>query len=132
MAGALAQLGLARGYVVHGSDGLDEITTTGPTSAFEIHGGKVQRRNFVPEDFGTSRVDAVALKGGDRETNAAIARAVLGGAAGPQREIVLVNAAAALVVAGKVVDFRQGMQMASASIDSGAARKKVKDLARFR
>jgi len=112
--------------------GLDEITTTGPTSAFEINGGKVQRRTFVPEDFGTERVDAAALKGGDRETNAAIARAVLGGVAGAQREIVLVNAAAALVVAGKSVDFRQGMQMAGVSIDSGAARKKVDDLARFR
>jgi len=132
MAGALAQLGLVRGYVVHGSDGLDEITTTGPTSAFEIHGGKVQRRTFLPEDFGTERVDASALKGGDRETNAAIARAVLSGAQGPQREIVLVNAAAALVVAGKSVDLRQAMQVASASIDSGAARKKVEDLARFR
>jgi anthranilate phosphoribosyltransferase len=86
----------------------------------------------VPEDFGTARVDAVALRGGDRETNAAIARGVLGGAAGPQREIVLVNAAAALVVAGRSVDFRQGMQMASASIDSGAARKKMEELARFR
>jgi len=77
-------------------------------------------------------VDASALKGGDRETNAAIARAVLSGAQGPQREIVLVNAAAALVVAGKSVDLRQAMQVASASIDSGAARKKVEDLARFR
>jgi anthranilate phosphoribosyltransferase len=132
MAGALAQLGLVRGFVVHGSDGLDEITTTGPTSAFEIHGGKVQRRTFLPEDFGTERVDAAALKGGDRETNAAIARAVLSGARGPQREIVLVNAAAALVVAGKSVDFRHAMQIASASIDSGAAGKKVEDLARFR
>jgi anthranilate phosphoribosyltransferase len=132
MAGALAQLGLVRGFVVHGSDGLDEITTTGPTSAFEINGGKVQRRTFLPEDFGAERVDAAALKGGDRETNAAIARAVLSGARGPQREIVLVNAAAALVVAGKSVDFRQAMQIASASIDSDAARKKVDDLTRFR
>ncbi len=132
MAGALAQLGLVRGYVVHGSDGLDEITTTGPTSAFEIDGGKVQRLTFVPEDFGTERVDGAALKGGDRETNAGIARAVLGGAVGPQREIGLVNAAAGLVVAGKSRDVREAMQMASASIDSGAARKKVEELARFR
>ena len=132
MAGALAQLGLVRGFVVHGSDGLDEITTTGPTSAFEINSGRVERRNFVPEDFGTVRVDGAALKGGDRETNAAIARAVLGGARGPQREIVLVNAAAALVVAGKPVDFREAMQIAGASIDSGAAGKKVEELARFR
>src|SRR5437773_11743993 len=97
MAGALAQLGLVRGFVVHGSDGLDEITTTGPTSAFEINGGKVQRRTFMPEDFGAERVDATALKGGNRATNVAIAYAVLSGVQGPQREIVLVNAAAALV-----------------------------------
>jgi anthranilate phosphoribosyltransferase len=131
MAGALAQLGLTRGFVVHGSDGLDEITTTGPTSAFEINTGRVQRRTLVPEDFGTERVDGVALKGGDRETNVSIARDVLGGARGPRREIVLVNAAAALVVAGKSADFREAMQVAAASIDSGAARKKVEDLARF-
>ncbi len=132
MAGALAQLGLTRGFAVHGSDGLDEITTTGPTSAFEIGGGKVQRKTFVPEDFGVERVDGKALKGGDREANAAIARAVLGGVRGPQREIVLVNAAAALVVAGNSADFRQAMEIARTSIDSGAARKKVEDLARFR
>lgn len=132
MAGALAQLGLTRGFVVHGSDGLDEITTTGPTSAFEIQGGKVQRRTFLPEDFGTERVSAAALKGGDRATNAAIARAVLSGDRGPHREIVLVNASAALVVAGQSADFRQAMRFAGASIDSGAALKKVDDLARFR
>jgi anthranilate phosphoribosyltransferase len=132
MAGALAQLGLVRGFVVHGSDGLDEITTTGPTIAFEVNAGKVERRTFSPEDFGAERVDGAALKGGDRETNAGIARAVLNGARGPQREIVLVNAAAALVVAGKSADFRQAMRMAGASIDSGSARKKVEDLARLR
>ena len=132
MAGALAELGLTRGFVVHGSDGLDEITTTGPTIAFEINAGKVERRTFSPEDFGAERVDGAVLKGGDRETNADIARAVLSGARGPQREIVLVNAAAALVVAGKSADFRQAMRMAGASIDSGSARKKVEDLARLR
>ncbi len=131
MAGALAELGLERGFVVHGSDGLDEITTTGATSAFEINAGKVQRRTLVPEDFGAARADASALKGGDRATNAAIARDVLGGVRGPQREIVLVNAAAALVVAGQSADFHQAMQAAASSIDSGAARKKVEDLARF-
>jgi len=97
MAGALAQLGLERGFVVHGSDGLDEVTTTGPTLAFEIRGGKVERRTLTPEDFGVERADAAALKGADKERNIAIARAVLGGTAGPQRDIVLVNASAALV-----------------------------------
>jgi anthranilate phosphoribosyltransferase len=132
MAGALAQLGLTRGFVVYGSDGLDEITTTGPTIAFEIDGGRVERRTLSPEEFGVGRADASALKGANRETNVAIARAILGGATGPQRDIVLVNAAAALVAAGKAADFRTGMEMARASIDSNSARKKVEELARFR
>jgi anthranilate phosphoribosyltransferase len=132
MAGALAQLGLERGFVVHGSDGLDEITTTGPTLAFEIRGGKVERRTLTPEDFGVARAEAAELKGADKERNVAIARAVLGGAAGPQRDIVLVNASAALVAAGRASDFREGVEIAGTSIDSGAAWKKVEELARFR
>jgi anthranilate phosphoribosyltransferase len=131
MAGALARLGLERGFVVHGSDGLDEITTTGPTSAFEICGGTVERRTFLPEDFGVERAEAAALKGAGKEGNAAIARAVLGGAAGAQRDVVLVNSAAALVAAGRAVDFRVAMNMAAASIDSGAASRKVEELAAF-
>jgi anthranilate phosphoribosyltransferase len=132
MAGALAQLGLTRGFVVYGSDGLDEITTTGPTIAFEIDDGRVKRRTLSPEDFGVERADASALKGATRETNTAIARAVLSGVTGPQRDIVLVNTAAALVAAGKAADFRAGMEMARASIDSNSAGKKVEALARFR
>ena len=132
MAGALAQLGLERGFVVHGADGLDEITTTGTTFAFEIHGGRVERRILSPEDFGVERAPASALKGADAETNAVIARAIFKGAVGPPRDIVLVNASAALVAAGKASDFREGMKMAGNSIDSGAAWGKVEALARFR
>lgn len=132
MAGALSQLGLERGFVVHGSDGLDEITLTGPTVAFEIRAGSVQRRMLYPEDFGVDRVEAAALKGADRETNTAIARSILDGTTGAPRDIVLVNASAALVAAGKASDFREGMRIARDSIDSGAARKKAKDLASFR
>ena len=132
MAGALAELGLERGFVVHGSDGLDEITTTGTTLAFEIRGGRVERRTLSPEDFGVARAPGSALKGADIETNAVIARAIFKGAAGPPRDIVLVNASAALVSAGKAADFREAMEMARKSIDSGAAWKKVEDLARFR
>lgn len=132
MAGALLQLGLESGFVVHGSDGLDEITLTGPTVAFEIRAGKVQRRTLSPEDFGVDRVEASALKGADTETNTAIARSILDGKAGAQRDIVLVNASAALVAAGTASDFRQGMMIARESIDSGAARKKTNDLANFR
>jgi anthranilate phosphoribosyltransferase len=131
MAGALAELGLQRGFVVHGSDGLDEITTTGTTTAFEIREGRVERRTLSPEDFGVERGEGSALKGLGKEGNTAIARAVLGGAAGAQRDIVLVNAAAALVAAGKAANFREGIEIAERSIDCGAAWKKVEELAQF-
>ncbi len=131
MAGALAALGLERGFVVHGSDGLDEITTTGPTLAFEIDRGLVSKRMLTPEDFGTDLVPLAALEGGDRDQNCAIARAVLKGTPGPQREVVLVNASAALVAAGKAGDFREAMKMARLAIDSGAALDKAEQLVHF-
>ena len=131
IAGALAALGLERGFVVHGSDGLDEITTTGPTLAFEIRQGSIQRRTLRPGDFGVGAARPEDLTGGDKERNYAIARAVLEGARGPQRDIVLVNASAALVAAGKAQDFRDGVALAAAAVDSGAAWRKVADLARF-
>jgi anthranilate phosphoribosyltransferase len=131
MAGALAELGLERGFVVHGSDGLDEITTTGPTLAFEICHGRVTRRLFEPGDFGVAPATYADLQGGDAAENLRIARAILGAEKGPQRDIVLVNAAAALVAAGQAPDFRQGMAIAAQSIDSGAARAKLEALVRF-
>jgi anthranilate phosphoribosyltransferase len=131
ISGALAALGLARGFVVHGSDGLDEITTTGPTLVFEIRDGKVERRTLEPEDFAVHRATADDLKGGDQARNLEIATAVLSGARGPRRDIVLVNAAAALVAAGKVDTFLEGMAIGTVSIDSGAARAKVAELAEF-
>jgi anthranilate phosphoribosyltransferase len=131
IAGALAALGLERGFVVHGSDGLDEITTTGPTLAFEIRNGQVERRTLTPDDFGVPAARPADLTGGDRERNCAIAREILDGARGPQRDIVLVNAAAALVAAGRAHDFREGVAMAAGAIDSGAALRKVEELARF-
>jgi anthranilate phosphoribosyltransferase len=131
MAGALARLGLESGFVVHGSDGLDEITITGSTLAYEIRSEEVKRRTLSPEDFDVGRANASALKGADAETNAVIARAILRGAVGPPRDIVLVNASAALVAAGRATDFREGMQLARRSIDSGAAWQKVEGLARF-
>jgi anthranilate phosphoribosyltransferase len=131
ISGALAALGLERGFVVHGSDGLDEITTTGPTLVFEIRHGKVERRTLEPEDFAVHRASADGLKGGDKARNLEIAMAVLDGAHGPQRDIVLVNAAAALVAAGLVDTFLEGMAIGTVSIDSGAARAKVAALAQF-
>src|SRR5215471_12223913 len=129
MAGALAALGLQRGFVVHGHDGLDEITTTGPTSAWEVRDGRVERRELEPGDFGIRPARPEDLRGGDAQRNVEIANAVLSGARGPQRDIVLVNAAAALVAAGKAETFLEGMALGVVSIDSGAAKAKVAALA---
>jgi anthranilate phosphoribosyltransferase len=131
MAGALAALGLERGFVVHGSDGLDEITTTGETLAFEIREGIVERRTLHPRDFGVAQASSADLKGGNREENCEITRKLLAGERSPRRDIVLVNAAAALVAAGKAEDFLEGVAIASESIDSGAAAAKVKALAEW-
>ena len=131
IAGALAALGLSRGFVVHGSDGLDEITTTGPTLAFEMRNGAVEERTLEPADFGVRQAVAEELKGGDQARNAQIARRILEGEHGAPREIVLVNAAAALVAAGQVGTFLEAVAVAVVSIDSGAARGKVEALARF-
>lgn len=131
MAGALAALGLRRGFVVHGSDGLDEITTTGPTLVYEIREGSTQRRTVRPEDFGVPPAVLEALRGGDRERNVEIARAVLGGERGPRRDIVVANAAAALVACGIAASFLEGARIAGESIDSGAARAKLAALVEF-
>jgi anthranilate phosphoribosyltransferase len=129
IAEALARLGLERGFVVHGSDGLDEITTTGPTLALEITRGAIAHRTLVPDDFGVPQAASEELRGGDPVLNAEIARAVLSGSAGPQRDVVLVNSSAALVATGKARDFREGVALAAASIDSGAALAKLTALA---
>ena len=131
MAGALAALGLKRGFVVHGSDGMDEITTTGATLAFEIRNGEVQRRELHPADFAVANARAEDLAGGDQARNLHIAKAVLAGERGAPRDIVLVNAAAALVAAGLVETFLEGVAVAVVSLDSGAARAKVEALRRF-
>lgn len=131
MAGALAALGLQRGFVVHGADGMDEITTTGPTLIFEIRSGTVEQRTVTPQDFGVPLAKPSELLGGGKARNCEIARQVLDGAPGPHRDIVLVNAAAALVAAGKAGDFAAGAALARRAIDSGAARRKLEELARF-
>ncbi|MGA3240300.1 MAG: anthranilate phosphoribosyltransferase [Bryobacteraceae bacterium] len=131
LAGALAALGLPRGFVVHGSDGLDEITTTGPTLVFEIRDGHVERRTLEPADFAVPIATAEQLKGGDKQRNFEIATAALNGERGAPRDIVIANAAAALVAAGLVETFLEGAAIAAVSINSGAARGKVEALAAF-
>jgi len=131
LAGALAALGLRRGFVVHGSDGLDEITTTGPTLAFEVSEGTVTRRTLEPADFGVPVAAPADLKGGDAARNLEIAKAVLAGAPGAARDIVIVNSSAGLVAAGVAATWLEGAAMAAHSIDTGAAWGKVEALAAF-
>jgi anthranilate phosphoribosyltransferase len=128
VAEALGRLGVQRGLVVHGSDGLDEITTTGPTLAAVVESGSVREKTLAPEDFGVARAQPQDLRGGDRVENAAIVRQVLQGEKGPRRDIVLVNAAAALVTAGLAADYRAGVALAQESIDSGRARAALSGL----
>ena len=123
LAGVLGQLGSERALVVHGSDGLDEITLTGPTQATELRDGQVSTRQIHPGDFGLQTVSAESLKGGDASYNARILRGVLDGKEGPQRDVVLLNAAAAMVVGGLAADITAGLEVARASIDSGKARQ---------
>jgi anthranilate phosphoribosyltransferase len=131
MANALAGLELERAFVVHGSDGMDEVTTSGPTTVFEVVGNEVHRHSWEPMDFGVERASLSELRGGDRASNRAIAIAVLQGERGARREIVLVNAAAALVAAGLTEDLLEGMRQAEESLDTGAAWSKVEKLAEF-
>jgi anthranilate phosphoribosyltransferase len=131
MAGALARLGVDRAFVVHGSDGLDEITTTGRTLVFEVRGEQVEQMYVAPEVFGVPRAKLEDLRGGNREENARIARAVLEGERGPRRDIVVVNAGAALMAAGRVGSFQEGTGVAAHSIDSGAAQGKLERLREF-
>ncbi|HLJ46635.1 MAG TPA: anthranilate phosphoribosyltransferase [Bryobacteraceae bacterium] len=131
MARALAGLGPERAFVVHGSDGLDEVTTTGETTVYEVCGGNVHQETWTPEQFGVERAKLADLRGGDKEVNSAIAQAILHGGDGPQRDIVLVNSAAALVAAGAVESVQEGVRLAAQSIDSGAAWAKVEALRLF-
>ena len=128
LARALAELGTLRAFVVHGDDGLDEISNTGPSHISEVREGVVRSSTVRPEDFGLPRSSLQDLRGGDREENAAIVRHVLAAEAGPRRDIVLMNAAAAIVVGGKAHDFKEGVALAAHSIDSGAAAAKLANL----
>nr|WP_142847000.1 anthranilate phosphoribosyltransferase [Telmatospirillum sp. J64-1] len=129
LADVLGRLGAERAWVVHGSDGLDELTTTGPSLVAEWHQGRVNTFQVEPESLGLRRADPQELKGGDAEANAAALRAVLEGRQGAYRDIVLLNSAAALVVTGKAGDLASGLIQAAQAIDSGAASKTLARLA---
>jgi anthranilate phosphoribosyltransferase len=125
LARVLAELGTIRAFVVHGADGLDEISNTGESQIAEVREGKVRSFTVRPEDFGLPCSAIADLRGGDREENAQIIRDILSGRAGSKRDIVLMNAAAALVVGGKARDLKEGVALAAHSIDSGAAGRKL-------
>lgn len=122
MADVLARLDTAHALVFHGEDGLDELTTTGPSTVWEVRDGQVTETTFDPVDHGIARADLEELKGGDIDDNRRIAEAVLAGEAGAPRDIVVLGAAAALVAVGAVGGWDDGLQAARDAIDSGAAR----------
>lgn len=128
MAETLGAIGLERAWVVHGSDGLDDMTTTGPTKVAELKDGKVSTFEVAPEEAGLARADLDDLKGGAPRENAEALQAVLRGEPGPYRDIVLLNAAAALVVADHASSLRDGVARAAASIDEGRARGALDNL----
>ena len=131
LAEALAMLGLRRALVVHGNDGLDEITITGPTRVAEMRDGRVRAYEVAPEDFGLQRASLADIAGGDVRENAAIIHAILDGEQSARRDVVLLNAAAALVAAGRVDTICDGIPRAAFSLDSGAARSKLDALVDF-
>jgi anthranilate phosphoribosyltransferase len=128
LAQVLKNLGSESVWVVHGSDGLDEITLTGPTFVAALEGGAIRSFEVSPEDVGLKRVGGEALKGGDAGANAVALKSVLDGMPSPYRDVALLNAAAALVVAGRARDLKEGMTLGIQSIDAGAAAQRLTQL----
>jgi anthranilate phosphoribosyltransferase len=128
LAQVLKNLGSESVWVVHGSDGLDEITLTGPTFVAALENGSIRSFEVTPEDAGLSRAGGDALKGGDAEANAISLRGVLEGKPGAFRDVALLNAAAALIVAGKAKDLKEGIALGTKSLDGGGAMNKLKQL----
>jgi len=127
----IAELGVDHAFIVHGAGGLDEISLCGETIVGEVLHDNVRLYEVTPEDFGLERAPLSAISGGDADHNAELIRAILAGEAGPRRDIVVANAAAALVAAGRAADFLEGAQLAAQSIDSGATKKKLEALISF-
>ena len=128
LAQVLKNLGSESAWVVHGSDGLDEITLTGPTFVSALHNGDIKTFEVTPEEAGLSRCEPGALKGGDADANAIALQNVLDGKPSPYRDVALLNAAAALIVAGRAKDLKEGVAIGAKSLDSGAANARLKHL----
>ncbi len=131
VAATLAELGVERAFVVHGAGGLDEISLAGETMVAEVRDGAIRRFTVTPDEFGVAGAPLELIRGGTAAENAAIIRRILEGGLGPAREIVVVNAAAALVAAGIAANFREAAGLASFVIASGAASEKLASLAAF-
>jgi anthranilate phosphoribosyltransferase len=128
IAEVLLNLGSVHALVVHGHDGLDELTTTGATTVAELNDRDITLYDVVPEDAGLLRASLADLKGGDADVNARALREVLAGKPGPYRDIVLLNTAAALIVGGKAASLSEGVERAARAIDSGAASRALERL----
>ena len=131
VAAALAELGVTRAFVVHGAGGLDEISLAGETLVAEVREGDIKRYTVAPEDFGVPRAPLEAVRGGLLAENAAILHDIFGGQLGPRRDIVVINAAAALVAAGVAGNFMEGALSAARALSSGTAQEKLADLKKF-
>jgi anthranilate phosphoribosyltransferase len=131
VAATLGELGVHHAFVVHGAGGLDEISLAGETLVAEVKNGAVRRFTVTPEEFGVGRAPLEKIRGGTATENAALIRRILAGEQGPPRDIVVVNAAAALVAAGIAPNFRNGADLASAAISSGAAAERLVSLIAF-
>ena len=131
LADALVRLDTQRAFVVHGAGGLDELSPTGPNLVCEVHAGSVRRYQLDPEELGIPRCDPAELRGSHPAANAQALRDVLAGAGGGHRSAVLLNAAGGIAAAGHAADLREGLELASEAIDSGAASERLDELARF-
>jgi anthranilate phosphoribosyltransferase len=127
IAQVLSRIGTGRCFVVHGDDGLDEVSLSGPTQVYDVHEGSVRHYEITPEDAGLERVPLAVLKTGTPAENAAAMRVVLAGEKGPLRDVTVLNASAALLAAGLATDLRDGVAKAAAAIDSGAAARSMED-----
>jgi anthranilate phosphoribosyltransferase len=132
LADVLQTLGSERAMVVHGADGMDELTVFGKNHVAELNGGKIREFALDPAELGLAHTDRSGVAGGTAAENAAKVRAILAGEKGPGRDIVVLNTAAALVVGGAAADLASGVARAREALDSGAAGRKLADLAAFR
>ncbi|MBN8978786.1 MAG: anthranilate phosphoribosyltransferase [Rhizobiales bacterium] len=128
LAQVLKNLGAESIWVVHGSDGLDEITLAGPTFVAALEGGNIRTFEITPDDAGLPRANGDALKGGDADANAVALKGVLDGKPSAYRDVALLNAAAALIVAGRAKDLKEGVAIGAKALDSGAAAERLKHL----